>query len=53
MGKTKESYRIFATSKKKQDECNHPKVVKEYFGGISTGDYICTLCRKVISKYEK
>jgi hypothetical protein len=24
--------------------CDHPRVVKEYYLGTSTGDYVCTTC---------
>lgn len=24
--------------------CDHPQLVKEYFQGAQTGDYVCTQC---------
>lgn len=26
--------------------CDHPKLEREYYLGVSTGDYVCTQCGK-------
>jgi len=30
--------------------CNHPYVLKEYYLGAHTGDYVCTQCGEVGSR---
>lgn len=32
--------------------CDHPQVVKEYFLGTNTGDFVCTQCGKSASSRE-
>lgn len=33
--------------------CDHPSIVKEYYLGAQTGDYVCTTCGKELSREEK
>ncbi len=32
--------------------CEHPGVAKEYYGGMATGDYVCTTCGEPFTRQE-
>jgi len=39
--------------KKRQVPCSHDHFEKEYILGSDTGDYVCTGCGKIFSRFQK